>query len=434
MAVLAVLASTLLGLAGGAAVGWGGLTVLASVPVNTGAQYAIRGDSLYVAQVTVTGNQVTAYRLGDGRVRWSTPVTVLASLVNFQWVDGVVLASMYAPGVTGDHTMALDEQTGRVLWRSEDVPESPPPAPGRVLLHHEYPVDGSPGPFAPPGRLGTEVAAVDARDGRVAWRYRMGPGCGHAVDQAPGAGSRMAVLCPADADPRAGELRAVDLATGRADPAVRLALPVARAPDPLAVLRVDAPPIGPVLSIVAGRILVGTARDDGADLTVYDEATLRPLWTRRMSDSDYGATPCAAALCLSDGFGLTVVDPGTGSVRWHTPERAYAEPPGPLSGRLLVEPLGGARAVLVDVGTGRPVLDLSGWRAVTAGPEAVSIFARWQPHPDGRAWFATVGGSPLAVRLIGFAPDVLRDQCRTDDRYLVCQTLTHALRVWRYRG
>jgi hypothetical protein len=40
----------------------------------------------------------------------------------------------------------------------------------------------------------------------------------------------------------------------------------------------------------------------------------------------------------------------------------------------------------------------------------------------------------IAVRLIGFAPDVLQDECRTDDRYLVCQTLTRTLRVWRYRG
>jgi outer membrane protein assembly factor BamB len=417
--------------------------VLATVPVNTGAQYAIEGDSLYVAEVTVTGNQVSAYRLRDGRLRWATPVTLLGSLVSFQRRDGVLLASMYAPGVTGDHTVALDEPTGRVLWTSADIRAALLPADGRVLLTHQYVADPTgDGPLDE--RLGTEVAAVDLRDGRVAWRYRMGPGCRFGVDAAPAAGSRMAILCTVDgADPaapdpaartQAGELRWVDLATGRVDPAVRLTLPVVRASDPLALPRVDAPAIGPALSVVGGRILVGTAREGGADLTVYDGASLRPLWTRRMSDIDYGATPCAGALCLSDEYGLTVVDPGTGRVRWQTTDRAYAQPPGPLSDRLLVEPLGGARAALVEAGTGRPVLDLSGWRAVTAGPGAVPVFARWRPNPDGRAWFATVDGDPLAVRLIGFAPDVLQDQCRTDGRYLVCLTLTRTLRVWRYRG
>jgi len=71
---------------------------------------------------------------------------------------------------------------------------------------------------------------------------------------------------------------------------------------------------------------------------------------------------------------------------------------------------------------------------VTGASEAVSIFARWQPQPDGRAWFATVTADPPALRLVGFAPDVLQDQCTVDSDYLACQTLTQTLRVWRYRG
>jgi hypothetical protein len=153
-----------------------------------------------------------------------------------------------------------------------------------------------------------------------------------------------------------------------------------------------------------------------------------------MSSIDYEATPCAGLLCLTDAYGLAVVDPPTGAVRWHTSERAFAVPAGALASRLLVQPSGGARVALVDVGTGRPVLDLDGWRVVAGGPGALPIFARWQPQPDGRAWLATVTMDPPALRPAGFAPDLLEDKCVTGGDYLVCQTLTQRLRVWRYRA
>ena len=452
LAVPVVLAAAWFGLAAATASGSVGLTVLSSVPVGTQSQHVIAGDSLYVAEPTEIGGLVTAYGLRDGRMRWSNPVLLASTVFSFLAADGVLLAWVNAPGLPGDLTVALDEQTGQTLWTSPGVFQAVLPAQGRALLTRAFPMDLALVPGSrPTAELGTEVAAVNLRDGRVAWQYRTMAGCEHAIDAAPAAGARMAVLCPSSPSPAPAatpggtvppksemdELRTVDLATGRVDRTARLTLSVAVPPNPLAVLRLAGAPIRPVLSVAAGRILVGTAGDSAGGtvtLTVYDPATLGPLWTRQMSDTGYGAASCAGELCLTDAYGLAVVDPGTGTVRWHTSEQAFTQPPGALAGRLLVEPPDGKSVALVDAGTGRPVLDLSGWRAVTGASEAVSIFARWQPQPDGRAWFATVTADPPALRLVGFAPDVLQDRCTVDGDYLACQTLTQTLRVWRYRG
>lgn len=443
LAVPVALAAAWFGLAAATGSGSVGLTVLSSVPVGTQSQHVIAGDSLYVAEPTEIGGLVTAYRLRDGRVRWSNPVRLASPVFSFLAADGVLLAWVNAPGLPGDLTVALDEQTGQTLWTSPGVFQAVLPAQGRALLTRAFPMDLALVPGSrPTAELGTEVAAVNLRDGRVAWQYRTMAGCEHAIDATNAAGAPMAVLCPSStsqqpATSEMDDLRTVDLATGRVEGTARLTLSVAVPPNPLAALRLAGAPIRPVLSVAAGRILVGTAGDSAGGtvtLTAYDPTTLGPLWTRQMSDTGYGAASCAGELCLTDAYGLAVVDPGTGTVRWHTSGQAFTQPPGALAGRLLVEPLDGKSVALVDAGTGRPVLDLSGWRAVTGGSVAVSIFARWQPQPDGRAWFAAVTADPPALRLVGFAPDVLQDQCTVDGDYLACQTLTQTLRVWRYRG
>ena len=443
LAVPVALALAGLGLAGDIASGSAGLTVLTSLPVSTGARATIMGDTLYVAEAAGTDSRLTAYRLGDGRVRWTTPVPLPAAVLNLQDADGVLLASIFALGEPMEQTVVLDEETGRTLWGSSDVLVGLVPAQHRALLTHLFPIDLVLDPGAPPAdQLGTEVAAVDLRDGRVAWRYRMAAGCEHAVDAVPAAGARMAVLCPTDptalptATSATYELRGVDLATGQAGAAVALTLPVVPPPGGL-VQPHQAGPVLPLLSMAAGQILVGAAGDNAGTvmLTVYDPTTLRPLWTRQMSDADYNVTPCAGQLCLDDAYGLAVVDPGTGTVRWHTAQQALdTSSPGSLVGGLLVVPSGATGAQLVDAGTGRPVLDVSGWRVVAGGSGALPMFARWQPHPDGRVWFATVSVDPPALRPVGFAPDVLQDGCSTEGDYLACLTLTQTLRVWRYRG
>ncbi|WP_345627561.1 outer membrane protein assembly factor BamB family protein [Rugosimonospora acidiphila] len=443
------------------------LRVLSTLPFAAGAQYIVDGDQIFVAQVGPGGNRVTGYDLRTGHRRWSTAVSALSTLVSLQTSEGVLVATMYAPGLDGDHTVALDEATGRLLWHNRYSMDMLAPG-GRVLLAHAYAVDT--GPVARQGvmlseQLATVVEAVDLHSGAAAWSYELSAGCQHAVTGEPGSGTRMAVLCPD------GDLRVVDLFSGRTLGTVRVpsADPDSADPDSADPDSADADPsdsdqgdfgstearsdpdpgdqvdaetlgLAPVLSTIGDRLLVGSDGNGSTRVIAYDSATLHPLWTVTGTGVTYGTYPCARLLCLSDDHGLTVLDPVTGRQRWQSPQHVAVEVPGgglasqlpsALAGDVLVQPLGNSTAGLVVAGTGRSLLDLDGWQSIMGGTR-LPIFARWPDLPDGRVWFGVVGAKPLAMSTIGFASDVLKGQCRAFGDYLVCETLGERLRVWRY--
>ncbi len=444
----------------------GKLRVVASLPFAPGAQYVVDGDTAFVAEAGPRGNRVSRYDLPTGRLRWSTGVASLSSLVSLRSRAGVLVATGYAPGPDGDHTVALDEASGRVLWRNRYSTDTLLPG-GRVLLAHAYAADT--GPVARQGvmrseQLATGVEAVDLRSGRPVWSYALDAGCQHAATGRPGSATRLAVLCPG------GDLRVVDLATGRVLRSTRVPpqesgttgvrSATAGAADPggsdtsgadgtdsdtsgaAAGDDGDALGTGPVLSTVGARLVVGSDRDGSTRVIAYDADTLRPLWTITDTGTTYGTYPCAQLLCLYDDRGLTVLDPDTGTQRWRTPRHVAVEVPGAgpvpqlppaLAGHLLVQPLGPASAGMVAAGSGRPLLYLDRWQSIT-GATRLPLFARWPDVPDGRVWFGVLSGQPLALNTVGFAPDVLKGQCRFSGEYLICETLAQRLRVWRYRA
>jgi outer membrane protein assembly factor BamB len=443
------------------------LRVLSSLPFASGAQYVVDGGTAFIAEVGPGGNRVSGYDLGSGHRSWSTTITSLSTLVSLQSGKGVLVATMYAPGLDGDHTVALDEASGRVLWRNRYSMDMLLPA-GRVLLAHAYAVDT--GPVARQGvmlseQLATSIEAVDLRTGRSVWSYALAAGCQHAATGQPGSGTRLAVLCPG------GDLQVVDLVTGRALRAARV--PPVKAgsaggagadgadsggadsggagadgvdsggagADGADSGGGDSLGLGPVLSTIGDRLLVGSDGDGSMRVIAYDAGTLNPLWTVTGSGTTYGTYPCAQLLCLSDDRGLTVLDPGTGRALWHTPQHVAVEVPGAglapqlppgIAGDLLVQPLGASSAGMVEAGTGRPLMYLDRWQSIT-GATRLPLFARWPDVPDGRVWFGILSAEPLALQTIGFAPDVLKGQCRSSADYLICETLGENLRVWRYQ-
>jgi outer membrane protein assembly factor BamB len=431
------------------------LRMLSSVPFAASAQYVVDGDSAFVAEAGPGGNRVSRYELSTGHRRWSSAVTALSTLVSLQPSDGVLVVTMYAPGLDGDHTVALDEATGGILWRDQYSLDAALPG-GRVLLARAYAVDT--GPVARQGvtlsgQLATIVRAVDLRTGVTAWSYDMAAGCQHAATGEPGEGTRMAVLCPG------GDLRVLDLSTGRTLRTTRVPPVSGRAGSGSAgsdsgsgvadaglgdgAADGDAPGISPILSTVGDRLLVGSSGSGTMRLVAYDAGTLRTLWTFEGTSVTYGSYPCAPLLCVSDDSGLTVLDPATGRRRWYTPQHVAVEVPGAesgastrvpaqLAGALMVQPLGDSTGGLVAAATGRPLLDLDHWQTVS-GTTPLPVFARWPEVPDGRVWFGILAGRPLGLRVIGFAPDVLKGQCHAFDAYLVCETFGERLRVWTYR-
>ncbi|WP_203917478.1 outer membrane protein assembly factor BamB family protein [Rugosimonospora africana] len=448
------------------------LRVLSSLPFASGAQYVIDGDTAFVAAVGRGGNRVSGYDLASGRRLWSTTVASLSTLVNLQAAEGVLVATMYAPGLDGDHTVALDEASGRVLWHDRYSMDMLLPA-GRVLLAHSYAVDT--GPVARQGvmlseQLATSVEAVDLRSGRSVWTYGLDAGCQHAATGQPASGTRLAVLCPG------GDLRVVDLMTGRVLRSTRVPPPKSGTSGVESAAAGttgsgdagsagagsgdaadetggddsgdsgdgddrDTLGIAPVLSTIGERLLVGSDGNGSMRVIAYDADTLRTLWTVTGTGTTYGTYPCAQLLCLSDDRGLTVLDPDSGKERWHTPQHVAVEVPGAgpapqlppeLAGDLLVQPLGAASAGMVAAGDGRPLLYLDRWQSIT-GATRLPLFARWPDVPDGRVWFGMLTGEPLALSTIGFAPDVLKGQCRSFGDYLVCETLVETLRIWRYQ-
>lgn len=446
------------------------LRVVSSLPFAPGAQYVVDGDTAFVAEVGPRGSRVSGYDLPTGRLRWSTSVASLSSLVNLQSGEGVLVATRYSPELDGDRTVALDEASGRVLWRNRYSTDMLLPG-GRVLLARSYAADT--GPVARQSAMlseqpATGVEAVDLRSGRPVWTYALDAGCQHAATGQPGSATRLAVLCPG------GDLRVVDLATGRVLRSTRVP---PQEPGPTGVRSAtagaadpggaggsgsdgvgsdgvdsdgsgspagddgDALGTGPVLSAVGERLVVGSDRDGSMRVIAYDADTLRPLWTITDTGTTYGTYPCAQLLCLSDDRGLAVLDPDTGKERWRTPQHVAVEVPGAgavrqlppaLAGDLLVQPLGAASAGMVAAGSGRPLLYLDRWQSIT-GATRLPLFARWPDVPDGRVWFGVLSGQPLALNTVGFAPDVLKGQCRLSGEYLICETLAERLRVWRYR-
>ncbi len=411
---LAVLAALGLLVSGAQRPGTVSFAQLTSVPVAPGVAYAIDGDTLYVAQARADGNGLSAYRLPGGEPRWSTALPSMVAGGELTVIGPAVLVSVYTVIATGDRTVAVDRATGRIRWRSPLTVASVRPETGQVVLV-EY---SAAGPDLSGSMGASEIRVVAAATGLTAWSYLVPPGCQQAIPATLTAADRaLPVMCPR------GDLRLVDLADGSV--ARRATLPE------LTVPRADGSAVWPNLDVVGDRILVGYPTGGTFALAAYDD-TLRRRWTWTLANGLYYAFGCAGQLCVSDGGGLVVLAPESGTLRWRVTLRGYTRTLG--DGMLLLPPTGNTGQRLVTAGTGRAVLDLGGWQA-TGGDDGVPVFLHWEPDA-GRTWFGMLDTGPArlpSVRPVGFAADVLTGSCRASAGYLACRSVRDTVRVWRYR-
>jgi outer membrane protein assembly factor BamB len=132
----------------------------------------IAGGVVYTQDLAST---VTAYRESDGKVLWTRPFPNAPSV----GPNGVTFASGRLYGATPTYAFALAAATGKLLWRSptltrndhEGVDMAPAVAHGLVYVST---VPGNASAFYAGGGVG-RLFALDARTGRVRWRFNTVP-------------------------------------------------------------------------------------------------------------------------------------------------------------------------------------------------------------------------------------------------------------------
>ena len=395
-------ALVLLTMTGAAAPAEPGLVRVRTATLVNSSTYRILGDTLYVAEVLPDGNRITAYPLAERPPRWSTGIDVLAGNAVIEEVAGMVVVGMFQPGVTGDHVAALDRRTGVLRWHSSLNLVAVDRVRSRLVLTG-YPTS-SVGSGPPPA----DVVAVDARTGMRVWTYRREAGCqGDLPDQVTDRRTGLAVLCSD------GQLLLLDLDTGQ----VR-----ARAPTGATGQS------GARVTALSDRVLVSLPAAGRSVLVSYELDRLQPTWTRMVELGGFFVSACGPRICLGSSGAALALEPSTGLVRWRVGPVGFATP---LVDRyILVAPARLGTVELVDVGTGKVVMNLAEWTTESA-PAGPPMFFR-ADGATGRTWVARLSRRPVGVRVLGYVPNARPETCESSVGYLVCRTVRDTVVVWRY--
>jgi putative pyrroloquinoline-quinone binding quinoprotein len=388
-AVLALLAATMLALGGAAPVRAGLAPVLRlPAPVVT---VRLAAGSLFVAHPT----GVRRYDLAGGKLRWTRDLDQNVQDVQIASDAGVVLAmSSHEPALT-----ALDATTGEVLWRGGSPIDTLVTARGGVLTRTWAAGDRS------------RLQLTDARTGRPVWSRQLDPTAVVGPEELLTTGApRIVVATPA------GSVTVLRFADGAVLARGDLAPDVAREVPPDEMTNVL------TVSMLGERIYLSRNLYGLRTLTAHATTSLAELW--QAVDQPAGAvTDCGPVLCMSDGLGITALDPDDGAVRWTLPVWQHAFR---LDRRHLValgEP-DAAQAVLLDAATGREL------RALGRSGPVGDLLVRTEGN---LALVSTAGREPGSLRTLGVLADVVWNRCESRDGYLACLTTNGDTAVWRVR-
>jgi hypothetical protein len=172
----------------------------------------------------------------------------------------------------------------------------------------------------------------------------------------------------------------------------------------------------------------------GTIVTGYDRRSLNPRWTvlgpRAHADGrvSYGARPCGRSICVVlGGEANLVLDPGTGAERARFVGGAVPLGDHPFGVVALDRPEGGARQVLVDRRSGRPVRAEFELRGAVGGTDGVALLSR---ALRGGVEFAVF--DPATGRWHELGPITgLYGRCAANAGYLLCVDSHLAVHVFR---
>lgn len=384
------------------------------IAAGLGDAVALSADRLYVlpSDTTWTAGRsaMAAYDLPAGRRLWREPLPVEGQVRQVIPAPGALLVVLERDGAL--ETVAIDASSGRVRWSVECQPVGLA-ASGSLLI--------GVAPAAGDDPRAEQVVAFDLATGRPAWAYDVPANAWHdmewpagrwGADGRAGAGPRSVTVWPS------GRVAVRDLATGRV----------------VATADLQGPPPGDRWFQLAGDLLLAAAIVDGLDVvTAYGLPALDPRWTVTIGlAGGYVSTDCGGALCFfSRTGGLRVLDPATGATRW-TDERWQTIET--MGGRLFAYAWPSSRratAAVLDPVSGGELLDLGQWTALEPAPaEGQTRAVRFDPA-SGRAWFAVVDVEALEVRVLFSAAGIAGD-CQAGEQVVVCRRLDASFGVWRF--
>ena len=376
------------------------LSAIFSLQVGPADAYALTEGGQLLAQ---TFGSLTSYDLGTGRMRWQTGQS--APTYRLRTDSGLVLMRPYTIGAGDPGTTAISVATGVARWRRAGMVVTVAGSATLLAVTNVRSLSG------PGRRVQGEVEAIDPLSGGTRWSIEV-----------PSTAVMVGVPGPADDGARmllmhADHTAAVhDLDTGRL-------LASAQLPD------ADYGPQNPM--VAGGLILLRHPGQLGTEISAYDPATLKQLWSEPARGA-YAIAACGELACVTGPNGIRAVDPATGDQRWARPGWqsidqhgtmfiAYGEPDA-------TDPLG-----VVDPDTGNVLVQLDGWRPVGGTGSADHLLVTRAVDAGARTMVAVAHLGDARPRLIAELPAGTGD-CQAVPTRLVCRSMYGQLVVWAYRA
>ena len=375
------------------------LTSVFQLPVGPSDGYALTDSGTLLAQ---SYGQLSSYDLRTGRLRWqageSTPSYRLRTSGN------LVLMRPLAIGGGDPGTTAVSINTGTSRWART----------GNVVT-----VPGSPTLLGVTGlrgfttgnvrRVTGTVDAIDPYTGGTLWTVVVPGTAVLAGVPGPGdEGGRMLLI----GDDRRATL--YDLSDGSVLASGRL---------PLADYGVDNP------VVAGGEILIRHPGESTPELSAYDPATLKQVWTVPAAGS-FGVESCGDVACLISSGGLTGIDPATGDRLWTRSGWSTIEQEGRVfvayGGQGAANPIG-----VVDPDTGAIQVRLDGWRPVEGSGGDDELLVTRSEAPGARTMVAVARPGDMQPQVLAPLPAGTGD-CQAAPGRLVCRSMYGQLTIWAY--
>ncbi len=403
--------------------------------------FAVRGNRLYVAAADGGTRTVTAWALRPFGRLWAASMPAAdGDLLQFHAVPGRLLVRVLRRE-GGPFTTAFDERTGAPAWT---LPQDVEPLPGghTGLLQEQVfntaarydESSGAAGPlwfaqtgeayWQPPDR--SLLHGIDLADGRTRWSAQWRG----AIFAAPGPASPGGVVVvsaqraagtPPTAPVVTQRLELLDADTGK--------LHRRRAVEAVDTRRVEGNPVNAQLA--DGLVVLDRADGTGSVRTAYGLTDLQQRWRLPYRDVEGRSRFCAGRPCVETPFGLWVLDPVTGAVRWKAPASTDLTARGGHAVQLDTATPTATPLRTVDLDTGAPRTDLTAWPITVAGePETPLVLAA--PDDRGGTAFALLPSGGRYVRPLGHARTLLAD-CHADARVVACRG-TSGVEIFEYRS